>query len=803
MKSNSIFVNTFALLTISQILPQNNNVKPEVTIGILLDGGWEYDEMALNELEKQTKTLLEDEYDVRIPESKIIDGNWDIEQINAGLDQLLDDPDVNIIIAYGEVSSSVAVFRDNLSKPVIAAIAINSELENMPIKDGTSGINNLNYISFTSNLISQIPQMKELYNFNKAALLVPKLFFENQKHMHVHPEGGFIKTVHGVDLVYVPVGEDNEELLSKIPDDVQVIISAPLRFLTYDQADDIFSRFTQKGIPVFTHFDEKYVRGEVLAGFTLKDFFPRISRRIALNIQSILLGENAGDLPVKFPVDQVFLINMYVAEQMKIYPSWSLMNNSKLINDAIDEVSRVLTIYEVIDNAIESNLDLLAERRRIESGEQDVKIARSFLLPQLDVSATGTLIDKDRAETGFGQVSERMIVGDLTLNQLIYDVDAWANLDINSLIQELRLNELEQAELDLIREASISYINILVAKTIETINRDNLALSKSNMEIAKFRVNVGSANLTEIYRWESEIANNLKAVIQANADRNVGEINLNQLLNRPSEEKFELDEASLDELVSLVAGDRMIKHYQNKWDFKIFREFMVQEAFVYSPELKVIDKAIEIQQRISTAATTQFFLPTIGLQGQLANTFYRGGAGSEIEPVTIPGVGDFEFATIPKDFSWGIGLNLRLPLFEGAGRFAEVEQSSIEVKKLNLEKKSLKNKIEQGVRSALHQSGSSFAGMKQAKISSNASAKNLRIVIDLYSKGFASITDLLDAQNAALIAELLATSAQFNFFIDMMNVQRAAGEFVFNASAEVQDEFINRLEDYYEKNTNK
>jgi outer membrane protein TolC/ABC-type uncharacterized transport system substrate-binding protein len=800
MKSTSILIVFIICLFNPLILSQTNN-KPVVTIGLLLDGGWESNEMALNELEKQTKTLLEDEYDVHIPESKIIDGNWNIDQISAGLDQLLDDPDVNIIIAYGEVSSSIAVFREKFSKPVIAAIAINSELENMPLRDGTSGINNLNYISFTSNLESQIPQMKELYNFNKAALLVNRLFFENQKYMNLNPEVDFVRTIHGVELVYVPVGVDYEELFSKIPDDVQVIISSPLRSLKYDQADDIFSRFTQKGIPVFTYFDEKYVRGEVLAGFILKDFFPRISRRIALNIQSILLGENAGDLPVKFPVDQEFLINMHVAEQMKIYPSWSLMNNSKLINYTTDEVSRVLNIYEVIDNAIESNLDLLAERRRIESGEQDVKIARSFLLPQLDVSATGTLIDEDRAETGFGQVSEQMIVGDLTLDQLIYDVDAWANLDINSLNQELRINELEQAELDLIREASISYINILVAKTIEQINRDNLALSKSNMEIAKFRVNVGSANLTEIYRWESEIANNLKAVIQANADRNVGEINLNQLLNRPSEEKFELDEASLDQLVSLVAGDRVIKYYQNKWDFKIFREFMVQEAFVYSPELKVIDKAIEIQQRISTAANTQFFLPTIGLQGQLANTFYRG-AGSEIEPITIPGVGDFEFGTIPKDFSWGIGLNLRLPLFEGAGRFAEVEQSSIEVKKLKLEKKSLKNKIEQGVRSALHQSGSSYAGMKQAKISSDASAKNLRIVIDLYSKGFASITDLLDAQNAALIAELLATSAQFNFFIDMINVQRAAGEFVFNAPAEVQDEFINRLEDYYEKNTN-
>ena len=74
-----------------------------------------------------------------IPESKILDGNWNIDQISAGLDQLLDDPDVNIIIAYGEVSSSIAVFREKFSKPVIAAIAINSELENMPLRDGTSG----------------------------------------------------------------------------------------------------------------------------------------------------------------------------------------------------------------------------------------------------------------------------------------------------------------------------------------------------------------------------------------------------------------------------------------------------------------------------------------------------------------------------------------------------------------------------------------------------------------------------------------------------------------------------------------
>ena len=60
------------------------------------------------------------------------------------------------------------------------------------------------------------------------------------------------------------------------------------------------------------------------------------------------------------------------------------------------------------------------------------------------------------------------------------------------------------------------------------------------MELARYRVNVGSANLTELYRWESEIANNLKAVIEANADKNLAEININQLLNLPAEESFSI-----------------------------------------------------------------------------------------------------------------------------------------------------------------------------------------------------------------------------------------------------------------------
>jgi len=802
MKSTSIFLIAITLLTISSFYPQNNKVQPEVIIGILLDGRWEGDKVALNELILQCNQLLSGEFNIKFPENKLLSGDWDLDKTNSNLLKLLNDPEVDIVIAYGEISSRLAVFTPDLPKPVIAPAAINAELQGMPIKNGTSGINNLNYLSFTSNLNNQIPTFKQLYDFNKVAMLINQNYYESQKFIRDTIELRIERNIEGVDVEFIPVGFNYEAVLEAVSPDIDAIIINPVRFLSYQQIDDLISRFKEKGIPAFSIFDERYVHGEALAGFVPKDFFQRHSRRIALNIQEILLGENAGDLSVTIPIDDEFVINMKTAEELKIYPAWSLINTSRLINTIEKKADRVLSLIGAVSIAEVFNLDYLTEQMRIESGMMDVNIARSNLLPQLKSSLTGTLIDNYRASNSSGQIAEKTISGGLTLEQLIYDVDAWTNFDVNSLNQELREYELQQAKLDLIKTTSVSYFEVLLAETLEKINKNNLNLSNSNMEIARYRVTVGSANLTEIYRWESEIANSLKSVIQANANRNLAEINMNRLLNFPSEESIDLDENSMDELIAIVTHDKVMKYYKNKWDFKIFRNFMVEESFLHSPELKVLNKVIEIQERISTGATTQFFLPTIGLQGQVNNTFYRGGAGSEFNPVTIPGIGQFQIGAPPKDFSWNVGLNLSFPLFEGAGRFAEVEQASIELKKLHFQKESLQDQLEQAVRSALHLSGSSYAGMIQAKISAESSLKNLDIVINMYSQGFASITELLDAQNAALQAELLATSSQFDFLIDMMNVQRSIGEFIFTYDVDERKAFINRMEEFFELNNN-
>jgi len=51
------------------------------------------------------------------------------------------------------------------------------------------------------------------------------------------------------------------------------------------------------------------------------------------------------------------------------------------------------------------------------------------------------------------------------------------------------------------------------------------------------------------------------------------------------------------------------------------------------------------------------------------------------------------------------------------------------------------------------------------------------MVRDAYAKGVLSVTDLVDAQDVSLEAELAAAEAKYTFLIDFIAVLRATGSF--------------------------
>jgi outer membrane protein len=82
-----------------------------------------------------------------------------------------------------------------------------------------------------------------------------------------------------------------------------------------------------------------------------------------------------------------------------------------------------------------------------------------------------------------------------------------------------------------------------------------------------------------------------------------------------------------------------------------------------------------------------------------------------------------------------------------------------------------------------------------------AARSNLELVSDAYSRGAVSIIDLLDAQNAHIVADQASANAVYDFLLDLVALQRAVGRFDALMTPEARDDFMARLGTFMETET--
>ena len=469
-------------------------------------------------------------------------------------------------------------------------------------------------------------------------------------------------------------------------------------------------------------------------------------------------------------------------------------HRGQAIDDVPEEGPR-LTLAEAVRGALDANLDLEVEDHVVAAGSKNVGLARSQLLPQLEVSALTTFIDADRAEASVGNQPQRALVGGVTATQLLFSEPAWANLAIQDDVQLSREAQRDALRLDVISEAATAYLNVLRANTFERIQRENLRLTRANLERARVRRLIGAASPAEEFRWETEIARGRSASIQANSQRNVAEIALNQVRHRPLEEPFSTMEVGLEDPSLLTADTRFFDYFGNRAIFRVFRTFMTREALAAAPELEGLVAAIDAQRRVQSSASNSFWAPTVALQASLTGRLAEGGAGTRFSPQLPPGTPDLS-GLFPQanDVNLSVGLSVSLPVFSGGRRFLESSQSSEEVTRLQVQQSAVGERVDQRIRTALHFAGSSYAGIGLAREGADAARKNLELVGDAYAQGLVSIIDLIDAQNASLVADFGAATAVYDFLVDWVEAERAVGRFSLFMTAAERNDFFDRLE---------
>ena len=708
--------------------------------------------------------------------------DWTLERAEAALKEGLADRSVHMIIVSGTMTG-VAVGRlPKLSKPVLIPYAA-PKLQGLPQDGNRSGRRNLAYIAGLLNFEREIKQLRDIVRFDRMTLIVGE---EVVEHLDAPEQPVQLASQHlGIETRLVVAGGSAQETLDAIPEDTEAIYIGPVFKWSDDEMQLLVDGINAQDLPSYAGGGVKWVERGALATMETEEDEIRRMRRAAIFVQRIYMGEPAGSFPISFEQRPVLVINMATAKAIGTWPRFAVMAEARMINDQSGTRGPLITLESAMRDAVLANLDLMAQGLEIDASYEGIKVSRGNWLPQ--AGADGNFLINDPAvSSSFGQ-AERQFTWGISGSQLLYSPRGHADLRFRRDTYWSTEHDYIAARLDTMLESGEAYLNVLRAKNTERVNRDNLKLTRKNLSLAETRNTIGVAGREEVFRWQTQIAESRSSVIGASATRNRAEIDLNRILNRPLEAPFRVPPPEDVRAVTPGSDPRLTKYLQDPWSFKVFREFMAKEALLNSPEIRSIDSTISSRDELLKGERRQLGIPDIAVIGGFTHIPYVGGEGAE-QPPTVEGFPG------RQTFTWNVGAQATLTLFDGTSNYARIRRTFRELDRLHTDRAVIAQRLEQNVRAALHQAGFSYANIDLTSDAAEASARNLELVTDLYQRGAADIIQLVDAQNQALGAALAAANALYDFLIDALRVQRAAGAFSLEGTQEDRDDFIKRID---------
>lgn len=779
MKNLFILFFIFVLLT-PNVYAQD---RKSVTIGILHDGTSSRSQNFINKLNNELTTLLGSRYDIQVPENRILSAGWSADNVAAKYEILMKDRQVDVIVAVGVLSGSVIASKGNYPKPVIVMGIIDPVLQGIaPTNKNTSGIHNLTYILFSQSIERDLDVFYSVYPYKKVGIVmsgeVLKLILRTENPFQS------IMEKHRADFKPVPVTDSIDDALNELED----IDAAYLGFLgKFEQTDErinLFEKLNNLKMPTFG-YSIRDTRHGALAAVAPEENFQKFSRRIALNIEAILNGEDPADLPVHISFEEDLTINIQTAREIGFSPKFEVLSGADLINEFDTETKRILSLSEVMNETVGANLDLRIEKSTVRSVEKDVSLAKSNYYPSLTIGGSAVLIEEEQAERSMGQQAERTTSGNFSVDQLIYSEESLGNIDIQKHSLLAAEYGYDRTQLDVMLDAARAYFTVLKAKTNMNIQKENVNLTKKNLEIAKAREASGYSGRSDVYRWESSLAAATTDLLETKNNYKLTKIQLNQIMNRPLEEDFSAQETSLSDNVYGSYLVRARQYVDNPVSLERYTRFLINEAALNSPEVRQLEASIDAQERRLSSFKVKRFVPSISLNSDAQHTFSRDGAGSDVAGVD------------PDDDTWSVALNLSVPLFEGGATGHNIQQTRIEISRLRDQRAQVLQSLELGVRGALLDLVNRRVNLISSRKSADFSKKSLDLVQDSYARGKVSIVDLLDAQNSSLSAELTALNSVYDFMISVLETERAVGRFTLLTSSSEQEEYFRRLEEYF------
>lgn len=401
-----------------------------------------------------------------------------------------------------------------------------------------------------------------------------------------------------------------------------------------------------------------------------------------------------------------------------------------LLSTAASAQSRVWTVGECIDYALEHNITIKQSSISVQQKEVALSTAEGRRLPGVAASGSQNL------SFGRGLTADNTYANTNTTStsfSLGAELPIFQGFDISNGIKLSKLDlaaataDLDKAKDDIRVAVAQAYVQILYSKEMLQVAKNQTGIDEQQLDRIKAMMENGRASAAEVSAQQATLAQSRLSETQAANQLSLAILELSQLLELESPEGFDIVTPSED---ALRPGLLM-----NPED--IYAEAVEVKPSVLSEKLR-LDYAATSIERAKGA-----FLPSLSLSGGLGSNYYTSSDRKS------SGFGD----QMKNNFSQYVGLSLNIPIFSRFSTRNQVRsaQLSYNTQELQLEnvKKSLYKEIQQAYYNAVAAQSKNLSSSEAA-----SSAEQAFILMkEKYENGKANVTEYNESKNRWLEAE--------------------------------------------------
>ena len=717
-----------------------------------------------------TRSLLPD-YKASFPNELIFTGDWTEKGVANASEKALASK-ATMVISMGYMSSNYYSDKKNKNKFVVT-------IDQYGLRD-LGG----DFFNPIQQYVKDFVLFKKLVpTQNKTAVLMNEGFYRTQKDWTTLISSKLKEKGCTQDFVVIPVGTDVQASLKKIPSDVDSVFVTPLFNLSTEQRKELYNALNAKKLPSFSGLGKEDVELGALLGTSTRDLDKKLAEATSFNIYGVLKGAKVKSEKVAFFDDEIIFYNSDSGETLGYAAPLRLLNNCEIITH---KAPAKYDLNTVLTTMFESNLDIARKKQLINAARRATTAAYLKYLPTLRLDLGYQTYNKDYAYS-YSDVPDHVGQFTLGMDQMIYAPDLVTNIIVKH--KRLNFNKAEKTltEATMGHELSNLYIDSLIFENIIKVQEEYLQETRENLAIAKTRMQTGKCGTEEVLRWAGEVSEAEKKLLAMKAEYKNIKIHVNKILFKDQKENFVLNPLTAKDPAFFTSELHIIDHVSTPEKLGKFTDMLVEQVIAMSPETSKLRAAIAMKKAEIANYGQKFILPNAKLSLEYGSQFdrhlpYNGYATGSMQTLqqgalagAIPGQ-----SRIPMSYygnyldrnSGRVMIAAQWKPIEGGTKIAEIARCKSELNELNLYLKEVNTELEMTVRSVVNRAISKYFMIEKSYKAMFAEAENYQLVKARYLRGESPIVQLSDAQHAYTRAKVEALNSQYEFFKELLWVQR-------------------------------